>query len=126
MGNGRYVWSYTKDVTGRELVDMSEIGEMISTWHFRGESDQFVLLTALLVARSENQDYRDYNDEELDNLDYYGDRSEGQVFFAENGESGSASELETEAIDWRHTDSDVGHIWRIVSYRANSETRKVR
>ena len=59
------------------------------------------------MARGGNRDNRDYNDEELDNLDYYGGRSEGQVFLAENGDGSAPSELETEAINGRNTDSDV-------------------
>ena len=54
-----------------------------------------------------NQDNRDYNDEEADNPDYYGDRSEGQVLLTENGGNSSSSELETEEIGGQNTDSDV-------------------
>ena len=52
------------------------------------------------------KDSRDYNDGESGNPDYYGDLSEGQVLLTENGDSSSPSELATDAIDVRNTDSD--------------------
>ena len=62
-------------------------------------ADQFILLTVMLVARGGERDNRDYSDEELDNIDYYGDHSDGQVFLTENGDNTSSSELETGRID---------------------------
>ena len=54
-----------------------------------------------------NQDNREYNDEESDNPDYYGDRSGGKGILTENGDNSSPCELETGEIDGRHTESDV-------------------
>ena len=53
------------------------------------------------------QDNLDYNDAESYIPDYYGDRSQGRALMTENGANSPRSELETEALDGRHTDSDV-------------------
>ena len=58
-------------------------------------------------GQGETQDNREYNDEESDNLGYYGGHSGGKALLTENGDSSPQSGLETDAIDGWNTDSDV-------------------
>ena len=108
-------------------IAMTETEEVDPIEHVREEIGQNQYFNLSGGDQDGVHDNRDYNDEESDNPDYYGDQSEGQVLCKENGGNRSPSELERDAVDGGgYGFRRRGLSGESFAYRANIETMGVR